>query len=218
MKQALDVFLDKLIYSIMLIPEIAMTTIKCVKDFAGKYGESFFPQIMQEVQNKIDNNKENLGYITGLLMVLREIMLETNVIMATRYKENFIQLLKTYLFTQDKRLREAVFKFYKVIVDKITSVDILENIVSVTYKEFQDLDPESSSQYTDYLEIFNNICRQKSQKILTYIIPFLFATPMQMQQVDIITNNAEIVGKEVYRLLDSSQGGCEIMLEQAFIC
>lgn len=83
----------------MLIPEIAATSIKCVKDFASKYGESFFHQIMEEVDNKINENKDNIGYITGLLLVLREIMLETNVQMATRYKDEFIQLLKDYLFT-----------------------------------------------------------------------------------------------------------------------
>lgn len=58
---------------------------------------------------------------------------------------------------------------------------------------------------------------------MQYMIPFLFQAPIQMQQIDIVTNNAELIGAEVYNLVKAQNlviegsGGCEIMMEEAFL-
>lgn len=159
MKMALNYFLDKLCESIINSnKDISNTTTRCLREFSVKYGESFYPQIMSEVLKKFESEKENIDYITGLVLVLRIIMIETNGPVVGRYKEEYITLVKLYLFTQDRRLREAIFSFYRVVVEKIsTSSDkyVMDQVVDLTYKDFKKLDSETSADYNIYLEIFN---------------------------------------------------------------
>jgi hypothetical protein len=89
----MGVFLDKLSLSIVLDEDIANTTIKCLKEFSTKYGETFFPEVMDEVKLKIAKNKDNIGYITGLILTIREIILELGGGVLKLYKDQFIAII-----------------------------------------------------------------------------------------------------------------------------
>lgn len=52
------------------------------------------------------------------------------------------------------------------------------------------------------------------QKILSFLVPLLVENPITSQQLEILTNNAKIIGLDIYNFCPNKTG-VEILMEQA---
>ncbi len=57
---------------------------------------------------------------------------------------------------------------------------------------------ESDIVYEDYLKVFDEFIALHNQKILNYMLGLLFERPLQQYRIEVITNNAEVLGYELY--------------------
>ena len=48
------------------------------------------------------------------------------------------------------------------------------------------------------IRCFNDLVATKSEPIFNYLTPFLLKTPVSVAKVDILANNAEFIGPEIY--------------------
>ncbi len=185
----------------------------CIQGFCGKYGESFFPITLEIVSEKFKSSNSTPSEIRGTLLVMTQFINNLNSNFVNKFKEQLVALIKDQLFTHDTHLRKAVFLCLKAVIDKIPSQTVLEQIVLILFEDLKKLD-EESEKYELYLHIFEELCNSKSQRILAYLVPLLFETPVATYQLEIVTNNAEVIGKEVFRMF-KNRSGLEILLDEA---
>lgn len=140
LKNALEIFMDKLCNGINLEQEIVEITIRAIKEFSSKYGESFYPQIIDVVEKKMKNQRDDIDYMTCFILVFRQIMISIPQPVVARYNDKYIEIVEAYLFTKDIKMQDSLFKFYKVIIEKANQPYLMEQIINKNYQKFQELD------------------------------------------------------------------------------
>lgn len=61
------------------------------------------------------------------------------------------------------------------------------------------IDDFNSHRYQQFLYIFEELFHTGSTKILGILLPMLFEPPFSQCQIEIITNNAEIIARDVFK-------------------
>lgn len=56
----------------------------------------------------------------------------------------------------------------------------------------------NSEEYTDLIICFNDLVATKSEPIFNYLTPFLLKSPISIAKIDILANNSEFIGPEIY--------------------
>ena len=113
-------------------------------------------------------------------------------------KDSILSLIKDLLITSDDYIRASACQVLQTLLGKCHRSNLIEDIIPVAFKELEKLD-ESSPEYDDYLKFFDEIIRFEVDTHLEYLGEVLFEPKLTQYKLDIITNNAEVFGPEIYQ-------------------
>jgi len=65
---------DRLIFAIIRDDPIDQIAKISIKNFCSKYGESFFPQFLEDINNKLKISENDFSKLKGILLVISEYM------------------------------------------------------------------------------------------------------------------------------------------------
>lgn len=94
-------------------------------------------------------------------------------------------------------IRKSVYLTYNSYLEKFVDAKPLAETLEPFLEKMETLD-ENSDIYEDYLKVFDEFISLNNQKILNYLLGILFQRPLKNYRIEIITNNATILGNELY--------------------
>ena len=110
------------------------------------------------------------------------------------YKDTIIQVIVVNMVTDEELIRKSVFGVLENLVEKLKDDPTLLDKIIRPFIEKTEKMNEDSNEYSEYLKVFDNLLGINSPRILKYLNDILFNLPVEQYKIDIITNNAEILG------------------------
>eukprot|EP00828_Plagiopyla_frontata_P028037 TRINITY_DN3631_c0_g1_i2.p1 TRINITY_DN3631_c0_g1~~TRINITY_DN3631_c0_g1_i2.p1 ORF type:complete len:677 (+),score=123.98 TRINITY_DN3631_c0_g1_i2:144-2033(+) len=102
---------------------------------------------------------------------------------------------------KEDKLRQSIYACLKQYLNLLQwpkyQQPVLERIIQPLTQQIENVD-SNSQEYTDLIRCFNDLVATKSKPIFNYLTPFLLKTPVSVAKVDILANNAEFIGPEIY--------------------
>lgn len=103
----------------------------------------------------------------------------------------------------------------KVITDKTNDKKFLSNLIEKTiFGEMNAITDFTTTRYQNFLYIFEELFAVRSPKILTILLALLFEPPFTTCQIEVITNNSEIIGPELFKAF-TNRSGIDILIDAA---
>lgn len=109
LKQAMPMLNDRLIFAIIRDDPIDQIAKMSIKNFCSKYGESFFPQFLEDITGKLKLYENDFSKLKGILLVISEYMKNLQGSFLLKYQEDIVSLIKLHMFTNDQHFRKALF-------------------------------------------------------------------------------------------------------------
>ena len=184
---------DLMIYS----EELESICRNCLSQFAGKYGESLSGEIFDVLANI--KKTENVNQIRGVCKVLREMIHSLNISICIARRDEIYNIISDLMTREDQSMRRVAFDVMRAFIAKTGNPAILDRVVPDFFARLEEAgDSEEDDQVEFTLLLFNELLESQIKEVLDYIQPKLFAQPMKKYCLQIITNNAEIFGPDLY--------------------
>ena len=129
---------------------------------------------------------------------MNQFIKETQTSTIHKNSKGILNLLRTQMVSQEDLIRKSVYLTYNSYLEKFIDAKPLNETLEPFLEKMETLD-ESNTVYEDYLKVFDEFIALKNQKILNYMLGVLFERPLKGYRIEIITNNARILGSELYK-------------------
>jgi len=138
-----------------------------------------------------------ISLLTIFILALNQFIIETQISTIHKNSKGIMNLLHAQMISHEDLIRKSVYKTYKSYLDKFLDARPLIETMEPILEKMENLD-ESDIIYEDYLKVFDEFIELDDPKIKNYMIEILFEKPLKPYRIEVITNNAEILGKELY--------------------
>jgi len=115
------------------------------------------------------------------------------------------------LQSKEEYLREQAALAYITLIKRANMIEIVEESLTNVLKTFQQLD-DNHKDYQLYLSIFGLLIQSKEDLILEFLEKHIWKTPMQLPNVDIIKNNALVLGPRLLEA-DFPKNGIKLLFD-----
>eukprot|EP01017_Pseudomicrothorax_dubius_P006892 TRINITY_DN12058_c0_g1_i2.p1 TRINITY_DN12058_c0_g1~~TRINITY_DN12058_c0_g1_i2.p1 ORF type:complete len:808 (+),score=259.03 TRINITY_DN12058_c0_g1_i2:167-2590(+) len=170
--------------------------------FVGKYGDALFGEIMEALlivkRDATTPERLNPNILRGVNMVLKEVAFTLSPKALSAHKDTILRTISDLLTVPDKFLRRSAFDVFVSVIRRTGNKDILDSIVPGLFASLDVLD-EAAPEYEAKIRLFDELLEYDSSDVFDYLEPLLFARPIKRYCLDIMTNNAEIFGAELYK-------------------
>lgn len=173
--------IEKLILAMGIGDIVAFIAGKCISSFQTKYGETFFPQFLQIIQERSKLYENNDRKLIGLLLVTSMFIKGLHGAFVLKYQKEMAEMVSLNIRNENELIRGANFKLMSSVIEKIPEKALLKSTLLPILVDFKKLSQSQAEEYTMMLRIFDQVLNLQNQKILEFLVPLLTENPISAQ-------------------------------------
>ena len=109
--------------------------------------------------------------------------------------KGILNLLLAQMTSKEDLIRKSVYLTYNSYLEKFVDARPLTETMEPILEKMETLD-DTDESYEDYLKVFDEFLELKNTKITNYMLGILFQRPLNAYRIEVITNNAAILGSD----------------------
>ncbi|CAD8213344.1 unnamed protein product [Paramecium octaurelia] len=202
--------------NIMSRESVVQNGINTIRNFCEKYGETQMTEAFRHLGYVLQNYQENLSLVKGAYSVLNQIYIHISLDIATRYRDQFIEYSRLYIFCKDNLIKSQLFQSIGSMINKVKQTTFVEMIIEPYLIDLSNMS-ENDPRYSGYLEVFSRLCSLNQTLIQHYLIVLILVPPLHQFKIDILTNNASTFASVMYKQYDNKTP-IQILFNDLYSC
>ncbi|CAD8121429.1 unnamed protein product [Paramecium sonneborni] len=202
--------------NIMSRDGVVQNGINSIRNFCEKYGETQMSEAFNHIGFVLQNYQDNLSLVKGAYSVLNQIYIHISLDIATRYRDQFIEYSRIYIFCKDNMIKQQLFQSIGTMINKVKQTTFVELIIEPYLIELAAMD-ENDPKYSGYLEVFQRLCSLNQTLVLHYLIVLILVPPLHQFKIDILTNNASTFSSVIYKKYENKIP-IQILFNDLYLC
>ncbi|CAD8203588.1 unnamed protein product [Paramecium pentaurelia] len=202
--------------NIMSRDRVVQNGINTIRNFCEKYEETQISEAFNHIGYVLQNYQHNLSLVKGAYSTLNQIYIYISLDLATKYRDQFIEYSRLYIFCKDNLIKSQIFQSIGTMINKVMQTKFIELIIEPYLKDLSNMN-ENDPRYSSYLEVFSRLCQLNQTLVLHYLIVLILVPPLHQFKIDILTNNASTFSGIIYKQYDKKIP-IQILFNDLYLC